>query len=165
MDKLFDIFASKNPPDNTIVRIEELEKLTKSLGERLDGVPDAPDNSAELSDLTKRLAAVEDKVSGNHEPRIKKLESELKALKDSLAQPASGNTIDASQIMMRINMLQSELNAKFDQFNAEIHHVQKTHSRFVEQDFNHLKKRVDELDKRLNSEVDKLTNRMEFHDG
>ena len=50
MDKLSAVFASKNPPDNTILRIEELEKLTKSLGERLDAAPAAtpsavPDNS------------------------------------------------------------------------------------------------------------------------
>lgn len=133
MDKLYEAFASKNPPDNTIVRIEELEKLTKSLGDRLDAVPNAaPDNSGEIADLTKRLAAVEEKVNGSHEPRITKLESEVAAMRDSLATPASGDTIDASQIMMRINMLQTETNQKFDDLKMEIERCHTKHSTHVE---------------------------------
>lgn len=119
MDKLNDVFASKNPPDNTILRIEELEKLTKCLGERLDAAPAAtpsavPDNSGQIADLAKRLAAVEEKVTGDHEPRIAKLESELTSIKASLATPTTGDTIDVSQIMMRINLLQSETNQQLE---------------------------------------------------
>jgi hypothetical protein len=32
MQKLYETFASKNPPDNTINRIAALEKLNKELG-------------------------------------------------------------------------------------------------------------------------------------
>ena len=37
MEALYEIFASKNPPDNTIIRITALEKLTKELGSKLEG--------------------------------------------------------------------------------------------------------------------------------
>jgi chromosome segregation ATPase len=69
MEALYEIFASKNPPDNTIIRITALEKLTKELGSKLEG--------ANFSDLKKRLASLEEKVNSNHESRIGALEEAL----------------------------------------------------------------------------------------
>jgi septal ring factor EnvC (AmiA/AmiB activator) len=76
MQKLYETFASKNPPDNTINRIAALEKLNKELGLRLDSNEDS---------LNKRLALLEEKVNKNHESRIAALEADFKALKDSLS--------------------------------------------------------------------------------
>jgi|LakMenEpi03Aug12_release.lakeMendotaPanAssembly.Ray.scaffolds.fasta_scaffold3855666_1 hypothetical protein len=47
MQALYEIFASKNLPDNTIIRITALEKLTKELGSKLEG--------ANFSEFVKRL--------------------------------------------------------------------------------------------------------------
>ena len=69
MEALYEIFASKNPPDNTIIRITALEKLTKELGSKLEG--------ANFSDLKKRLGSLEEKVNSNHESRISALEEAL----------------------------------------------------------------------------------------
>ena len=38
MNQLMDLFACKSPPDNTIVRIEELEKQMKDAMNRLNNV-------------------------------------------------------------------------------------------------------------------------------
>lgn len=76
MQALYETFASKNPPDNTINRIANLEALTKQMGQKLEG--------ADFDSLHKRLAAVEDKVNKNHEQRITALETDLVTLKHSL---------------------------------------------------------------------------------
>lgn len=66
MQHLYELFAAKAPPDNTINRIIALEKLVKEQGQRLDG--------ADTEGLHKRMAAVEEKVNKNHEMRITTLE-------------------------------------------------------------------------------------------
>ena len=104
-------------------------------------------------------------MTGDHEPRIAKLESELTSIKASLATPSTGDTIDASQITMRINLLQSETNQQFEDLKTEIEKCRMTLKTHVEQDFTSLKKIVDELDKRINSEVEKLSGRLEYVDG
>ena len=38
MAQLMNLFASKNPPDNTILRIEELEKQMKKVNDKLAGL-------------------------------------------------------------------------------------------------------------------------------
>lgn len=107
MQKLYETFASKNPPDNTINRIAALEKLHKELGQRLDSNDDL---------LNKRLVLLEDKVNKNHESRIAALEADLKALKDSLSgnNMKSDEKMDVSQILVRINLLSVEINKKID---------------------------------------------------
>lgn len=111
MNQLYATFAMKTKPDDTINRIVELEKLTKGLGDRLD--------KGEFDSLAKRVAALEDKVNKNHEDRIKTLEDEIRAIKESMAGMSTGGTgndsnLDSTQIMMRINLMNVEINKKID---------------------------------------------------
>ena len=108
MNALYAIFAMKSKPDDTINRIVELEKQTKQIGDRLD--------QGEFDSLAKRVAALEDKVNKNHENRIKVLEDEIKALKDSMAGMGTGSSegVDTAQIMMQINMLKIDITKKID---------------------------------------------------
>jgi hypothetical protein len=62
MHALYETFACKNPPDNTINRIAALEKITHGF---------------DFDNLSKRLAEVENKVKVNHEKRITDLEDSL----------------------------------------------------------------------------------------
>lgn len=76
MQALYEIFASKNLPDNTIIRITALEKLTKELGSKLEG--------ANFSEFVKRLSSLEEKVNSNHENRISSLEEALNHQKNRI---------------------------------------------------------------------------------
>lgn len=66
------------------------------------------------------MAAVEDKVTKDHETRIAQLEAEFKALKDSLSGLGASSAkegapnMDTNQIMLRINMLSMEIKSKID---------------------------------------------------
>ena len=83
MAQLMEIFASKMPPDNTINRIEELEKQ----------MADALGKTDKIDDLLRRVKALEtrayktykkldaaDITLRDHETRIKALEEAVKAL-------------------------------------------------------------------------------------
>lgn len=108
---LYETFAMKTKPDDTINRIKALEAGAKDMLERHDKADSLSD------DLSKRLGALETKVNGNHEDRITALEKEIQALKDAMSGMGSGNTgegIDTAQIMMRINMISVEVNKKID---------------------------------------------------
>lgn len=69
------IFASKNPPDNTIKRIYDLEQLMNQVNKRLDGMDDALSGLSELDgvkdiaalckDLSDRVKAVEKKTASH----------------------------------------------------------------------------------------------------
>lgn len=111
MQMLYETFAMKTKPDDTINRIKALEAGAKDMLERHDKADSLSD------DLSKRLGALETKVNGNHEDRITALEKEIQALKDAMSGMGSGNTgegIDTAQIMMRINMISVEVNKKID---------------------------------------------------
>lgn len=86
MDELCEKFAMKCPPDNTIVRIEALEKLTQEMQTKQD---------SDKSDLEQRITKLEG-TSQDHEARITKLENSLKALEDAMG--SIGNSTDNSQI-------------------------------------------------------------------
>lgn len=109
MNQLYATFAMKSKPDDTINRIVELEKLAKEMGDKF--------NKGEFDSLTKRVVALEDKVNKNHEDRIWALEAEVKGIKESMTGMSSGggtSNIDGAQILMRINMLNVEINKKID---------------------------------------------------
>ena len=94
----------KTPPDNTIARIEALEKLTKEVQEA---------QQVDHANFDGRLTKLE---GSDHEQRITALEKGLKALEDSLkAVPSADNSsIDTNQIMMQINLLKKDLEGKLD---------------------------------------------------
>jgi predicted nucleic acid-binding Zn-ribbon protein len=72
MQKLYETFAAKSPPDNTINRIVALEALTSSLTLNTD-----------FTNLKKKVADLELKEK-DHDSRIVSLESKLAALEASL---------------------------------------------------------------------------------
>lgn len=103
------MFAMKREPENTINRIKALEELTKDFAAKGD-----------FQDLSDRLNKVETKVNKDHESRITALETDLKALKDSMAGLGQDNSkIDTSQIMIQINLLKVEITKKVDTSNLE----------------------------------------------
>jgi hypothetical protein len=111
VDSLYSIFAMKAKPDETIVRIEALENQAKQMLERHEKADQLGQSSAD------RLTALEPKVNDNHEKRIKTLEDDLKAIRDSMANIGSSSTggnVDTSAIMMKIDMINVEVNKKID---------------------------------------------------
>ena len=75
MNDFYNVFAMKAKPDETIIRIEELERQAKEMGDRLTNTQDKLDSTCnKLTDVEGQLTKVDDKVFGNHEPRIKALE-------------------------------------------------------------------------------------------
>lgn len=121
MNALGQIFASKLPPDNTINRIDALEKRTKSLSERLDQVEKHPnilfvDLKVRIEILEKDLKAIHDL---NPAAKFSALDSSLNALNlliKGLGSSTSGDNsnLDTNAIMMRIGLLTDELSKKAD---------------------------------------------------
>lgn len=60
MNALSKMFASKLPPENTINRIEELEKLWANFNARLEGL----EKNNELTDLKARVTELEKNSKG-----------------------------------------------------------------------------------------------------
>jgi len=116
IDSLYSIFAMKSKPDETIIRIEALENQAKQMLERHDSADKLATNSCD------RLTALEAKVNDNHENRIKTLEDDLKALRNTVSNMSVGGTtttttggnFDSSAIMMKIDMISVEVNKKID---------------------------------------------------
>jgi hypothetical protein len=111
VDSLYSIFAMKAKPDETIVRIEALENQAKQMLERHEKADQLGQSSSD------RLTALEPKVNDNHEKRIKTLEDDLKAIRNSMANIGSSSTggnVDTSAIMMKIDMINVEVNKKID---------------------------------------------------
>lgn len=105
--QLMNLFASKNPPDNTIKRIYDLETMMKDLGNRvgnLDGLTDR------LGSLESRVAKLEtradnsDKRLDTDEADIEELKRRLTAL-EGMEIPTTGEpvaNIDTGAIMKQI---------------------------------------------------------------
>lgn len=110
MNLLYATFAMKTKPDDTINRIAALERHQDEVSKKLDHKAD----KADTDNLAKRLHELETKVNSNHESRISALELEIKGLKESMAGMGQGEAIDGAAIMLRINMLNVEINKKID---------------------------------------------------
>lgn len=110
MNLLYATFAMKTKPDDTINRIAALERHQDEVSKKLDHKADKTDTE----NLAKRLQELETKVNSNHESRISVLEQEIKGLKESMAGMGQGEAIDGAAIMLRINMLNVEINKKID---------------------------------------------------
>jgi len=159
MNALYATFAMKSKPDDTINRINALEALTKGLGDRLDK------DDTQLGDLTKRMAALETKVNKDHEERIKALEASVKAIKDSMAGMSSGtgndSNLDTAQIMMRINLLNVEINKKID---IHIANNQMESNQATLKDLLHkMSKQMESNQNKHNSDIEQLRAEFEFH--
>jgi len=110
MNMLYATFAMKTKPEDTINRIIALERHQDEISKKLDHKTEKLD----LDDLAKRLYDLESKVNTNHESRISALEHEVKCIKESMANMGQGEAIDGAAIMLRINMLNVEINKKID---------------------------------------------------
>lgn len=110
MNALYSVFAMKTKPDDTINRIVELEKQAKEMLDRHNDADKLATNSCD------RLTALEAKVNKDHEPRIKTLEDDVKAIRDAMANigTGTGGNIDTSAIMMKIEQVNIEVNKKID---------------------------------------------------
>jgi len=113
--QLMSLFASKNPPDNTIKRIYDLETMVKDLGSRvgnLDGLSDR------LQSLESRVAKLETRADSS-EKRLDTDEADIDELKKRLSAlegmeiPASGEppaNVDTGAIMKQIQLVKNEFN-------------------------------------------------------
>lgn len=115
LNQLSNIFARKDAPDNTIKRIEQLEEQMKGVFDRLDSNDDSLKG---MDDLKNRVASLEtradgtDKNLGEHNGRITWCEDEIKKLKAILENMGTGDQIDSTAIMMKLNMLTEEVKTK-----------------------------------------------------
>ena len=122
MAQLMNMFASKNPPENTIVRIEELEKqmldllnkkepereIVQSAGPGLD--QDALDRLNDLlkrvqglevrADKTDREQVIQDERLDDHDRRLKGLEE-----MDMSAPIGATGDIDTAAILKQVNLV------------------------------------------------------------
>ena len=137
MAQMMELFASKSPPDNTINRIEALEKQIAKIGTGGDTKGPGLDADAmdKLNDMLRRVQALEtraDKTDRNqlsneemfadHERRLKLLESkempmpeitsstgevDMSALKQFIA-------LEVSKVRLEVNNLDSKIKTDLD---------------------------------------------------
>ena len=124
------MFASKNPPENTIKRIEALEKMVDELRNR----PVATGNSGpgldadamdKLNDLLRRVKDLEtraDKSDRRHEQEESQLEDHerrIRALESMDHSPVTvSGDVDTAAILKQVNLVRTELNQVRNDHNA-----------------------------------------------
>ena len=128
MATLMNMFASKNPPDNTIKRIEELEKMVKDLMGRPVGSGEglSADAMDKLNDLLRRVQSLETRADrtdnklkeqddqlSDHERRIKALEA-----MDFTGPANVSGDLDTAAILKQVNLVRTELNQVRNEQNA-----------------------------------------------
>lgn len=117
MAQLMNMFASKNPPDNTIKRIEALEAKMKDALAGAGGASLDEDALGKLNDLLRRVQSLETRADktdnrldkaedqlSDHERRIKALEA-----MDLSATPEVSGELDTAAILKQVNLVKSEL--------------------------------------------------------
>ena len=110
---LMNIFASKNPPDNTIKRIYDLENLFKDLSGRVKGLDGLTDR---LASLEGRVAKLETRADGSdkrldtHDADIEELKRRLSALEGIEIPDAAPANLDTNGIMKQIQLVKNEFN-------------------------------------------------------
>ena len=112
---MMNLFACKNPPDNTIKRIYDLENGLKDLNSRfsnLDGLTDR------LGNLENRVASLEKRADGSdkrldtHDIDIDELKKRLTAL-EGMEMPAPGEPVanlDTNAILKQLTLVKNEFN-------------------------------------------------------
>lgn len=117
MSQLYNIFASKTPPDNTIKRIYDLENSLKELNGKVNGLDGAAER---LQDLEARVGKLEtradksDKKLDTHDIDIDELKRRLAAV-ESMEMPAMPEikevaNLDTEGIMKQIHFIRNEFN-------------------------------------------------------
>ena len=110
---LMNIFASKNPPDNTIKRIYDLENLFKDLSGRVKGFDGLTDRLASLEGRVAKLetrADDSDKRLDTHDADIEELKRRLSALEGIEIPDAAPTNLDTAGIMKQIQLVKNEFN-------------------------------------------------------
>ena len=139
MAQLMNMFASKNPPDNTIKRIEALEAELAAVKDKLANMENrepvtvsAPtvvsssgpgldaDSLAKLNDLLRRVQSLEtradktDRKMDDHDGKLDNHEKRIIALeaKDlTPVQVSASGEIDTNAILQQLNMVKAEVNS------------------------------------------------------
>ena len=111
---LMNIFASKNPPDNTIKRIYDLENQFKDLSGRVKSLDGLTDRLASLEDRVAKLetrADSSEKRLDTDEADIEELKRRMSAL-ENMEIPESGApaNLDTAGIMKQIQLVKNEFN-------------------------------------------------------
>ena len=117
MSQLYNIFAAKTPPDNTIKRIYDLENALKDLNGKVSGLDGAAER---LQDLEARVGKLEtradksDKKLDTHDIDIEELKRRLAAV-ESMEMPAMPEmkevaNLDTEGIMKQIHFIRNEFN-------------------------------------------------------
>lgn len=180
MAQMMELFASKSPPDNTINRIEALEKQIAKIGTGGDTKGPGLDADAmdKLNDMLRRVQALEtraDKTDRNqlsneemfadHERRLKLLESkempmpeitsstgevDMSALKQFIA-------LEVSKVRLEVNNLDSKIKTDLDQLRIELRGYTDQETNTVDQK---LSAKIIEINDQLKYEHDRL--RAEF---
>ena len=114
------MFASKNPPDNTIKRIYDLENAMKVLSGRVKNLDGLTDRLGSLEDRVAKLEKnddMQDKTLKTHSDDIEELKRRLAAVEGmempTAAEPAN---MDTGAIMKQIQFVKNEFNT----FKVEI---------------------------------------------
>lgn len=164
MNAISKMFASKLAPDNTINRIEELEKLWGNFNARLEGL----EKNNGLADLKDRVTELEKNSKGEAyyqgiESRIKSLEDSFAALKLGLtatSQSTGTSNLDTGAIMMRIQLLSDELNKKADKI--ELHELQSKVEEKIQKELTIVKNNLNDSLNGLRKEIQMLRDDIEF---
>ena len=117
LQQLMSIFASKNPPDNTIKRIYDLETAMKEINGKVFGLDGVTER---LKDLEARVGKLEtradksDKKLDTHDIDIEDLKRRLTAV-ESMEMPAMPEVkevanLDTAGIMKQIQFIRNEFN-------------------------------------------------------
>lgn len=169
MNALANLFACKSPPDNTIKRIEALEKQMQ----------DAMANNDKINDLLRRVQSLEtradktdrrldlnDDALAGHEKRIKALES----IDLGAGAPVSGN-LDTAAILKQLQLVQVEvsqmrndLTSFKEQYAVDLDKLRNDLMNYTDNETGDLKKammqKIDSVADSLKYELDRL--RAEF---
>lgn len=164
MNAMSKMFASKLAPDNTINRIEELEKLWGNFNARLEGL----EKNNEMVDLRARVTELEKNSKGEAyyqgiEGRIKSLEDSFAALKLGLtatSQSSGSSNLDTGAIMMRIQLLSDELNKKADKI--ELHELHSKIEEKIQKEITIVKNNLNDSLNGLRKEIQMLRDDLEF---
>lgn len=159
-------YACKHAPDSTIVRIEALEKLGKSLQDQNAKFVD----KEAFEELKKRVVFLEAASKQTNE-RVSMAEEEIEALKRMIqAMGSIGNNttnikmdsnVDVTKILMQISMLQETIKQKPDRH--ELEKVKNESHTYTDKEIKSSQTQLTGRDENLKHEIDRLRAEFEQH--
>jgi vacuolar-type H+-ATPase subunit I/STV1 len=182
MDTLANMFASKHPPENTIVRIEALEKQVANLLKNNSGPVSAgpvgsgldADAMDKLNDLLRRVQSLEtradknDREQKNQDDMLSDHERRIKALENMdmpvMTAGGSGSDIDTASILKAVSMIKNELTNFKEKTNSDLESLRIELKAYTDKETTDVRKetstKIKDLGESLKYELDRL--RAEF---